>query len=468
MFKKKYKQANNDIKVDQSLKEDTITKMRNMKVEEKESNFAFRAILIVASIIVIGFSLSMRKNETESYAIGLPEYPSKIGFEDFDEKVKRREEIDERFIQNLNKFSIETSSQVLKAADKKKNSLFSPMSLYMALAMVAETTEGDTQEEIINALNMSDIDMIRGETGKLFRQLYFHNEIGRLTLANSLWLNKDVAFNEDKLKTLAEDYYAHSFSLDVHDKDSSKRISEWVSENTGGKLGNDPGGFPLDKDSRMTLINTVNFHDEWIDTFDKDKTKEDTFYLKDGTQVKNDFMNMTYSSHGFAHGDGYSVSNLNMKNSNTMIFILPHEDKSPYDIVANPEGLKEAINALSSEKRGYGQVVFKIPKFDFSSKLGLNDLAKGLGVEDAFDMNNANFTPLSDTKPLFISEIKQSSYISIDELGVEAAAFTQIDYCGSAMPEGRADMILDRPFIFVITGIDNSPLFIGIINNPNL
>ena len=69
---------------------------------------------------------------------------------------------------------------------------------------------------------------------------------------------------------------------------------------------------------------------------------------------------------------------------------------------------------------------------------------------------------------MFLSDIKQSSYISIDEIGVEAAAFTQIVYSGSAMPEGRADMILDRPFIFIITGIDKSPLFVGIINNPTL
>ncbi|HZK33103.1 MAG TPA: serpin family protein, partial [Tissierellaceae bacterium] len=445
MVNKKYKEANKDIKVDELLKESTIEKMKNINYKEKESNLAFRLILIVSSIIIIGSSLFMKKNETESYAIGLPEYPTKIGFEDFDEKVKRREEIDENFIQNLNKFTIETSSQVLKDTDREANSLFSPISLYMALAMVAETAEGDTQEEIINALNMPDMDMIRGETGKLFRRLYFHNEIGRLNFANSLWLNKDIAFKENKLEALAKDYYAHSFSLDVHHSNSSKRISEWVSENTGGKLGNDPGDFPLDKDSRMTLINTVNFYDEWIDTFNKDKTKEDIFYLEDGSQVKNDFMNMTYASHGFAHGDGYTVSSLNMKNMNRMIFILPHEDKSPYDIISDPDRLKEAINALSSEKRGYGEVVFKIPKFDFSSKLGLNDLARKLGIENAFDESNANFTPLSDTKPLFISNIKQSTYISIDEIGVEASAFTQIDYCGSAMPEGRADMILDRP-----------------------
>ena len=468
MFKNKYKEANNDVKVDSSLKEDTIKKMESFNNKRKSPNLAFRVTIIATSIMIIVSTLLIRNKGMESYAIALPEYPSKIGFEDFEEEVKRREEIDNKFIINLNKFSIDTSSQVLRGADRETNSLFSPISLYMALAMVAETAEGDTQQQIINALNMPDIDLIKSETGKLFRQLYFHNEIGRLTFANSLWLNKDVAFNENKLKTLAEDYYAHSFSLDFQDRNSSEKISDWVSENTGRKLGNDPSEFTLNKDQVMTLINTVSFYDEWIDTFDKDKTKEDIFYLQDGRQVKNDFMNMKYFSHGFAHGDGYVVSSLNMKNSNSMIFILPDEDKSPYDIVANPEMLKEAISSLSSEKSGHGEVVFKIPKFNFSSKSELNDVAKKLGIKDAFHMNNANFKPLSETKPLFISDIKQSAYISIDEIGVEASAFTQIDYVGSALPEGRADMILDRPFIFVITGIDKSPLFVGIINNPTL
>lgn len=468
MFKNKYKKANNDIKVDNSLKEDTIKKMESFKNKMKLPNLEFRVIIIAASIIIIGSSLFMRNKGMESYAIATPEYPTKIGFEDFDEKVKRREEIDSKFILNLNEFSINTSSEILRDTDRETNSLFSPISLYMALAMVAETAEGETQNQIIAALNMKNIDMVRSETGKLFRQLYFHNEIGRLTLGNSLWLNKDVAFNENKLKTLAEDYYAHSFSLDFQDKNSSKKISDWVSENTGGKLGNEPSEFSLDRDSIMTLINTVSFYDEWIDTFDKDKTKEDIFYLQDGDQVKNDFMNMKYSSHGFAHGEGYTVSSLNMKNSNSMIFILPDEDESPYDIVSNPEILNEAISSLSSEKSGHGEVVFKIPKFNFSSKLDLNYVARKLGIENAFDESNANFRPLSETKPLFISEIKQSANISIDEVGVEASAFTQIDYCGSARPEGRADMILDRPFIFVVTGIDSSPLFVGIINNPTL
>ena len=66
----------------------------------------------------------------------------------------------------------------------------------------------------------------------------------------------------------------------------------------------------------------------------------------------------------------------------------------------------------------------------------------------------------------YINEIQQQTHISIDEEGVEASAFTQIDYVGSATSEGRVDMILDRPFIYGITASNGSLLFIGICMNP--
>ena len=359
------------------------------------------------------------------------------------------------------------SSLALRETDKDTNSLYSPISLYMALSMASETANEDTQKEILEALNMDNIEMVRSETGKLFRRFYYHNEIGKLSLGNSLWLNNDVEFNSDLLDLLAKEYYASSFSLDFNDKESPKIISKWVSEQTGGKLGNDPDDFSFNSDDVMTLINTIYFYDEWVDSFNVKNTLEDEFYLADGSTVKSDFMNMTYGSHGFVGADGYNVSHLNLKNGGQMVFILPDEGVSPYDIISDPELLDEALNSLSTDERQMGEVIFKIPKFNFSSNLELKDICKTLGMENAFEIT-ADLTNLSDTIPLFISNIKQNSAISIDEKGVEATAFTQIDYCGAAQPDGKAEMILNRPFIFAITGVNGSPLFIGITNNPNI
>ena len=55
----------------------------------------------------------------------------------------------------------------------------------------------------------------------------------------------------------------------------------------------------------------------------------------------------------------------------------------------------------------------------------------------------------------------------IDEEGCTAAAFTAITSDGSAAPENIIDFKLDRPFIFVITADNSTPLFVGIVNNVN-
>ena len=67
----------------------------------------------------------------------------------------------------------------------------------------------------------------------------------------------------------------------------------------------------------------------------------------------------------------------------------------------------------------------------------------------------------------FISGITQSCRISVDEKGVSAASFTAINYAGAAMPEGSADMILERPFLFAVLSQEGFPLFIGVCADPS-
>ncbi len=461
MFKRVSKEVNQDVEV----KKPTIGKILNITKKNHEGVFKFVAIIVVIAIVLSSFFIKNKK--IGIHAIAEPIYLTKVRFDDLNERRIEREDIDKDFLIKLKDFSLKSSSLVLSKADKNINSLYSPISLYMALSMVAETANGDTQREILQVLNMDNIDMVRSETGKLFRRLYYHNEIGKLSLGNSLWLNKNVKFNDKLLDLLAKEYYASSFSIDYNDKESPKEISQWVSKQTGEKLGNNSDDFYLNSDGIMTLINTVYFYDEWMDRFDVRDTKKDEFYLIDGSTVRSDFMNMTCGNHSYVDAEGYTVSYLNLKNDSKMVFILPDEGVSPYDIASDPELLEEALSLLAQDKWDMGKVIFKIPKFKFSSSLNLEDNCKTLGMENAFK-STADFTNLSNTKPLFISDVKQNSIISIDEKGVETTAYTQIDYEGAAQSDGRAEMILNRPFIFAITGVDGSPLFIGIINNPNI
>ncbi|MEL7570921.1 MAG: serpin family protein, partial [Eubacteriaceae bacterium] len=90
---------------------------------------------------------------------------------------------------------------------------------------------------------------------------------------------------------------------------------------------------------------------------------------------------------------------------------------------------------------------------------------QSLGIKSAF-LSDADFSGITDGLT-FISNVTQHTHIAIDENGVEASAFTQIDYCGAARPDGRAEMILDRPFLYGITSSNGTLIFIGVCYNPS-
>ena len=74
--------------------------------------------------------------------------------------------------------------------------------------------------------------------------------------------------------------------------------------------------------------------------------------------------------------------------------------------------------------------------------------------------------PVGNGLDLARRSVDTTALVEIDENGVTGAAYTQIDLCGGApRPEDEIDFILDRPFMFTITGRDGSILFAGIVRN---
>ncbi|MGN1187737.1 MAG: serpin family protein, partial [Lachnospiraceae bacterium] len=221
-----------------------------------------------------------------------------------------------------------------------------------------------------------------------------------------------------------------------------------------------------DEEMLLSIINTIYYSDEWIDKFDKKNTAEDDFYLSDGTTVRCDFLNSHNISHGFTRGEGYTRSSLSLKNNAEMVFVLPDEEISIYELVDTPGKLSKCFE----EGENYcGEVIWQIPKFSNDSKLDLKNTLMQLGIKEAFN-EAADFSEIGNAKNElnnpYISTVIQNTHIEIDEKGVTASAFTQIFYAGAALPTDRADMILDRPFLYAVVNAQGVILFIGICENP--
>ena len=153
----------------------------------------------------------------------------------------------------------------------------------------------------------------------------------------------------------------------------------------------------------------------------------------------------------------------------SMWFLLPDEGYTPDDLLADDETLDFMLGGFSDwENQKFLMVNQSIPKFDAVSQLDLRAGLQALGITDVFDVSVSDFTPMvPDRSDVYLGKAQHDARVIIDEEGVEAAAYTVLAAPGAGMPPtDEIDFVVDRPFLFVITGADSLPLFVGVVNHP--
>lgn len=416
--------------------------------------------LAACALLVVMVSLVLPRNPDIGGAVLAVVFPTAYAFDDYEAKHSAIDQnpVDEGFLSATRDFSYQTAAQLLSAQGENAN--YSPLSLYYALSMTAAGAQGDTAQELLQLLGVSDQATLATQCGNLYRQLYTDNAIGKLKIANSLWLDDESVWKDAFVKTSATQFYAEAHSVNFADAATGKAMGRWIAANTGGTLTPQITTTPQ---QILSILNTVYFKDEWVSRFDKANTKANAFYLSDGSKVQTDFMHQKFASAGFSIGEGFTRAQLSLKNSGSMVFILPDEGITPQSLLATPDKAKAAFEGGTDS---HGEVVWQVPKFRFGSQFSLPETLKALGVQMAFSPN-ADFRAMTDGTA-FISDVRQETHIAIDENGVEASAFTRIDYAGAAPPKDKAEMILNRPFLYGITAPNGTLLFVGICENPSL
>ncbi len=357
------------------------------------------------------------------------------------------------------------------AKDNGENLVYSPANIYFALSMLSECTDGQTQAEILNVLGYDDIEVLRKNTNNLWQKLYADNGVYSSVFANSIWLKDGINYNSDTLNILKDSYYASVFSGDFSNEGYLASVKDWINQNTKGLLKDQTETIEFNDATMAALVSTIYFNAKWNSKFGEEFTEKGDFFGTDG-KVSADFMKSSHSQ-AYYYADGYSATTLRFEQDSSMHFILPDENVSVYDIIGKDGVLDIITNRAATyeydgeAKKAYPIVNLSVPRFDVSKNIDLIDTFKSLGINTAFDKSNADFSPLTTDLPLFLSKAQHAARVKIDEEGCEAAAYTiMAKDAGSAPPDSVVDMVLDRPFIFVISGKNDLPRFIGIVNNP--
>ena len=92
-----------------------------------------------------------------------------------------------------------------------ENKACSPINIYMALAMLAEVTDGNSRSQILNLLDCNDINSLHEKASAVWNANYCDDGAVTSILANSLWMNDQIKFKQNTLDSLAKYYYASSF-----------------------------------------------------------------------------------------------------------------------------------------------------------------------------------------------------------------------------------------------------------------
>ena len=345
-----------------------------------------------------------------------------------------------------NDFGLRTFKQ-LYPDDKSGDVSFSPLSLSLALAMVADGAEGETYKQFADVIGWGEAshETVGGYYKTMVEGLVKVDANVQFSSSNSLWAAKDLALKEPFTSRLKTYFAAEHYQVDFTAAETLDKINKWCSDKTDGKIPQILQG--LDPRTRMMLINALLYKAPWGLSWEIKKSR--TFTAAGGTKTDKDYLYAKDQTLRYGDYGDFEIVRLPYGNgAYTMDIILPKEGKT----------LAGILPTLSSEDINYNlrssKVTLYLPKWstEYSTEDLLIPALKAQGLTLPFDPNAADFSGIS-TSPTYIDMIKQKVKIDVTEKGTEFAAVTVIGIkVSSAMPvtPPRVTVDVNRPFAYTI------------------
>ncbi|GAB1543902.1 serpin family protein [Scytonema sp. NUACC21] len=418
-----------------------------------------RYVLAAAGVVFMSvIGCSQISNSTSAYAqSGLPKTESPMS--------QQSSNPERKLVTANTKFGFKFFSEVLKN-DSSKNIFVSPSSVAIALAITYNGASGSTREAMKQALELQGLTLqeINSSNAKLIKRILENPDSAvKLTIANSLWANKEALFNQEFIQRTQDFYTARVTNLNFKDTGAPNIINNWVNDSTQGKINKIVE--KIEPDQVLFLINAIYFKGRWTNEFNKQQTANYPFYLASGKQKQHPMMSQKGDYRYYENEQMQAVSLPYGQDGKVSFYIfLPKQNSSLQSFYQklNAENWESWISQFRN-REGF----IRLPRFKMEYNVTLNKVLTALGMGEAFS-NKANFSGMG--KNLKISEVKHKTFVEVNEEGTEAAAATSVGIMplSAKMPTQEPfQMIVNRPFFLAIrddrTG---SILFMGSIVEP--
>lgn len=432
---------------------------------------------IVATLII---TLSITLTRPNIYSYGKLVYEPTVKFnssyKDLNMSLEEIEELN-NFIKGeyTNYTGDFISSYIDEYKNKDDNLIASPLSLIYNLGMLVNVSSDKFKENILNYFNLSKdkFDKYLNEIYNLFlKDLYNSNNqlLTKSYISNSIWLEQSYEYNDEILKDLATIYYAYSYKVNNFDNvdKTNQLVNKFIKDQTNNLIDVDP---QIEKDTIFSLLSILYLKDLW-NSYGIDLSYSNelfTFKNKDNSEKRINLLVGSYNP-----GKIYETSTYEMfytsSNKYQIKFILPKEN---YDIesIFNESVIKEV--SLFNDYITYDENLdvfyasrILFPAFEVSNTNQIEKLLKNIGIYSATIVDTHEFV-LNSTILNNIRTI-QSSKLKVDKIGIEGASVT-ITNIDATSPEPYEtiydELIINRPFGFIIQDNNGLVVFGGIINN---
>ncbi len=395
---------------------------------------------------------------------GCDELPSNM----FDKKESEPEigPVDSSVVTANTQFGFSLFNEIRKT-EQNENIFISPFSVSVALAMTLNGASGETEQAMVNTLQLQGLDSeaINAGYAGLRQTLLTSDPKVILTIANSLWARQDVPFKPDFLQRNTQFFGAEISTLDFTDPNTLNTINQWVNTNTNGKISKILD--EINPAAVLFLINAIYFKGSWQTEFDPLHTRDGAFHLATGGEKQVAMMARTgdYRYYQNYEENFHAISLPYGDGRISMYIFLPRRESNLNTLLdnLNAENWENWMSQFREQ-----EVLLAMPKFKLEYEKTLNTPLESLGMDIVFAPGLADFSRMATLeilgKNLYIGEVLHKAVVEVNEEGTEAAAVTSVGIRATSAPPA---FIVDQPFFFAIRDNDTKTvLFMGIVADP--
>jgi serine protease inhibitor len=379
--------------------------------------------------------------------------------------LREAKQLEKKLAQSGNRFGFTIFNEIVKS-EKDKNIFIAPLSISYALAMAYNGANGSTKEAIQAVLQLQRLSMqdINENYKSLMELLQNNNAQALFQIANSVWYKTGFAVESLFLENCAKYFNAEIKEMNFSSVDASSIINAWIEKNTNGKI-KEIIDKNIDPQVIMYLINAIYFKGSWKYRFKENNTRDEKFYLPDGSYKICKMMNQAARYSYYENTDFQLIDLPYGTGGFSMTILLPKEVNNIDNIIAgiNEDNWNSWLDNMKSDS-----VNLFLPKFKLEYEIELNKVLISMGMEIAFT-DLADFTGINRYGGIYISKVKHKTFVDVNEEGTEAAGVTVIEFKNvSINPNEPKTVKLNHPFIFMIREKNSgSILFSGKIIKPD-